>query len=418
MRFFTSGSPIVDQIGEMNIVGNMIPKIWYRTIVNEKGKTQYLAITILADIVYWYKPEEVRDERTGMVTGWKKRFRADYLQKTISVLVEEYDENERTILRALAVLEDLGVIKRHRRTIKYKSGIIARNVLYIELIPQKLYELTYPTKEAIEKRVKADPEVIDDEPFEVIEDEIIDNNGVDGTGQLGKSAGNDAESSELTEMPEWTDKKGKVNRQKCKSELTNLSVHSAKNVSPLRQKCQSTSADLSPHFAKNVTTNTENTTEITEENIIYPSIHNTDGIDGADGTAETGNFSIPKPSPEEIRKIYRRLIAKNIDLDFYMNDPSRNNKEMFQQLYETICDIVCVPRESVRINGTEYPYELVKSQFMKLNIMHMEYAIECLNKVGKKSNIRGYQITTLYNAPATINLYYSGAVNTDIYGVE
>lgn len=416
MQYFSSGSEIVDQIGQMNIVGNMIPAIWNKTIVNDKGKTQYLAITILADIVYWYKPEEVRDERSGMVIGWRKKFRADLLQRSIKALMEEYDESERTIFRALGVLEDLKVIRRHRRTIQFKNGIIARNVLFIELVPEALYDLTYPKEEAIRKKTK--PAKADTEPYEILEDKLETENNTNKSGISSEKAPESSESGTDLDGSEWTAKSENMNCQKCESELPNLSVHFAKNGSSLRQKWQSTSADLAPHFGKNGSTNTENTIETTGENTIYPSIHNADGMDGVDEIAESSNYSIPKPSPEEIRKIYRKLIAKNIDLDFYMNDPSRNNKEMFRQLYETICDIVCVPRESVRINGTEYPYELVKSQFMKLNIMHMEYAIECLEKVGKKSNIRGYQITTLYNAPATINLYYSGAVNTDVFGVD
>lgn len=329
MQYFSSGSEIVDQIGQMNIVGNMIPAIWNKTIVNDKGKTQYLAITILADIVYWYKPEEVRDERSGMVIGWRKKFRADLLQRSIKALMEEYDESERTIFRALGVLEDLKVIRRHRRTIQFKNGIIARNVLFLELVPEALYNLTYPKEEDIRKKSK--PAKADAEPYEVLEDKLESESDSNKAGNSSKKAPENSETGTDLDGRELTAKSENMNCQKCESELPNLSVHFAKNGSPLRQKWQSTSADLSPHFGKNGSTNTENTLETTEENTIYPSIHNTDGMDGEDGSSEPASYSIPKPSPEEIRKIYRRLIAKNIDLDFYMNDPNRNNKEMFQQ---------------------------------------------------------------------------------------
>ena len=52
----TSGNPIVDQVATMNLTGNIIPESWYHTIINENGKTNTLAILILADIVYWYSP--------------------------------------------------------------------------------------------------------------------------------------------------------------------------------------------------------------------------------------------------------------------------------------------------------------------------------------------------------------------------
>lgn len=42
--------------------GNMTPQIWYKTITKKTGKPYLLAITLLSDIVYWYKPIVVRDE--------------------------------------------------------------------------------------------------------------------------------------------------------------------------------------------------------------------------------------------------------------------------------------------------------------------------------------------------------------------
>ena len=71
MDYFSTGIPQVDKMGKLNISGNITPNIWYRTILTETGKPYYLAISILSDIVYWYKPAEIRDEHTGMVIGWK-----------------------------------------------------------------------------------------------------------------------------------------------------------------------------------------------------------------------------------------------------------------------------------------------------------------------------------------------------------
>lgn len=81
MNFFTTGNQTVDELGQLNISGNITPQIWYKTILTEAGKPYYLAISILSDIVYWYRPTEVRDEASGHVIGWKKRFRDDLLQR-------------------------------------------------------------------------------------------------------------------------------------------------------------------------------------------------------------------------------------------------------------------------------------------------------------------------------------------------
>ena len=82
MKEYTTGNTKVDQTGQIRLTGNVTPQIWYRTITRENGKPHLLAIAILSDIVYWYRPAEVRDESSGNITGYRKRFRADMLQRS------------------------------------------------------------------------------------------------------------------------------------------------------------------------------------------------------------------------------------------------------------------------------------------------------------------------------------------------
>ena len=114
---------------------------------------------------------------------------------------------------------------------------------------------------------------------------------------------------------------------------------------------------------------------------------------------------------------YMELIRENIDYDIMMSDKSWNDRDMYDELYELICDVVCVPRKTIRIAGEDYPYNLVKSKFLKLNSSHLEYVIGCMkNNTTKVSNIKAYLTTALYNAPNTINHYYTAEVNHDMYG--
>ena len=80
---YSTGNEIVDENAKLNISGNIIPQVWYRTIIRESGKPNLTAIIILADIVYWYKPTEIRDEGTGQVIGVRKKFKSDLLQRRI-----------------------------------------------------------------------------------------------------------------------------------------------------------------------------------------------------------------------------------------------------------------------------------------------------------------------------------------------
>lgn len=114
---------------------------------------------------------------------------------------------------------------------------------------------------------------------------------------------------------------------------------------------------------------------------------------------------------------YMELIRDNIDYDIMMSDPKWLDREMYDELYQLICDVVCVPRKTIRIAGEDYPYSLVKSKFLKLNSTHLEYVIGCMkNNTTKVSNIKAYLTTALYNAPNTINHYYTAEVNHDMYG--
>ena len=86
MGYLTSGNVIVDAMGAINISGNIIPAIWYRTITKENGKPYLLAIVILADIVYWYRPSEVRDQGNGTDSWVEKEIFGGYFKTELSVL--------------------------------------------------------------------------------------------------------------------------------------------------------------------------------------------------------------------------------------------------------------------------------------------------------------------------------------------
>ena len=114
---------------------------------------------------------------------------------------------------------------------------------------------------------------------------------------------------------------------------------------------------------------------------------------------------------------YMALIRKNLEYEHHMKYDQYGDKEMYEEIYETVCDVVCVKRKTIRINGEDYPYELVKSRFLKLNSSHVEYVMGCMKgTVTKITNIRAYLITALYNAPSTMSHYYQQEVQHDMYG--
>ncbi len=116
-------------------------------------------------------------------------------------------------------------------------------------------------------------------------------------------------------------------------------------------------------------------------------------------------------------KAYMELIKDNLEYDILISRASHGEKEMLEEIYNIICDVVCVKRRSIKVNGEDYPYEIVKNVFLKLNSSHIEYVAGCLKDTATKvTNIRQYLITALYNAPMTISHYYQQEVQHDMYG--
>ena len=111
------------------------------------------------------------------------------------------------------------------------------------------------------------------------------------------------------------------------------------------------------------------------------------------------------------------LIKENIEYDYYKKHGNIGESELVEELYQLICDVVCVKRKFITIGGDKIPYELVKSKFLKIKQPHIEYIMESMKKVSSQiHNIRAYLLTTLYYAPSTKNYYYQQEVQKDMYG--
>ena len=117
-----------------------------------------------------------------------------------------------------------------------------------------------------------------------------------------------------------------------------------------------------------------------------------------------------------VRESYRELILENIEYDFWKNS-DRVDHEMLDEITELIVDTVCSARKTIRIAGDDYPAEVVKSRFMKLDSSHVQYVMDCMkDNTTYVRNIKKYLLAALYNAPTTINSYYSSLVQHDMYG--
>lgn len=77
---------------------------------------------------------------------------------------------------------------------------------------------------------------------------------------------------------------------------------------------------------------------------------------------------------------YSKIIRKNLELDI-MLERYPYEQELLQGIYELILETVLTKGKTIIIASNEYPTELVKSKFLKLNSMHLEYVMDCLKEI-------------------------------------
>ena len=116
------------------------------------------------------------------------------------------------------------------------------------------------------------------------------------------------------------------------------------------------------------------------------------------------------------RESYRALILENIEYDV-LSQNVQLDKDHLDELVELMVDTVCSNREMIRIAGDDYPAEVVKSRFLKIDSSHIEYVLERMREnTTYVRNIKKYLLAALYNAPVTMDSYYTSLVSHDLYG--
>lgn len=131
------------KVAAIPLEGNLIPHNWFNVIKLHNGKPDIVAMVILSEIVFWYRPTAVKDEDTGAFLGYRKKYRADKLQRSYDKFSDQFGLSKKQIREAFKRLEDIGVIERDFRDMKVKGKHLS-SVLFIGLFPDKLLEISFP----------------------------------------------------------------------------------------------------------------------------------------------------------------------------------------------------------------------------------------------------------------------------------
>ena len=128
-----------------------------------------------------------------------------------------------------------------------------------------------------------------------------------------------------------------------------------------------------------------------------------DGV--AVGTESEGN---------SIRTRYQEYFLRQFNFDSLVASHP-NDEDMLREMLELLVDTVCSRRKLIRIAGDDKPAEVVKARLLKLDGDHLRFVLMCLKEnTTLVRNMRQYLLAALYNAPLTMNNYYTARVQHDM----
>ncbi len=123
-----------------------------------------------------------------------------------------------------------------------------------------------------------------------------------------------------------------------------------------------------------------------------------------------GYDSIGLKSVKEVKE----LVLKNIEYEYIK---THHDCGRLDEIVELMVETLCSTKDTINVSGDDYPAQLVKEKLLRINSLHIDYVFECLKKTTTYiRNIKRYLLTTLFNAPSTIDNYYSALVNHDFKG--
>lgn len=129
-------TPVVRAIGSLRFSCNVDGQHWYTHITNSAGRPDFPAIALLGEILRWYRPARVTNDR-GELVRKSNRFKADKLQLSHKHIRTRLGMSKKQSMRALKVLRDLGLITTELRT-EARGSAILHNVMYIEPVPEAI----------------------------------------------------------------------------------------------------------------------------------------------------------------------------------------------------------------------------------------------------------------------------------------
>ncbi|MCP8970544.1 DnaD domain-containing protein [Ectobacillus ponti] len=251
---------VIQEIGGLNLRGNIIDNSWFQHIKTEAGKPHMLAIMILGDVVYWYRPMTHRDEETGAIE-YKQRFRADKLQQNYQQFADKFGVSKVQVKRACDLLKDLNLVDIEFRNLVV-NGTPLSNVMFIEPVPESIKYISsmyQKSKEVLTKKLPPSLQKSKGGPYEKVDTytktstEITTNKDDDDNIHFSEQT---SVQNEQTKCSNWTEDLLKMNRPL--PEITSEITSEKKEDDDSTHQPQQNHPLYDPLYAKVVQTYQEN----------------------------------------------------------------------------------------------------------------------------------------------------------------
>ncbi len=123
--------------------------------------------------------------------------------------------------------------------------------------------------------------------------------------------------------------------------------------------------------------------------------------DTEESNASNNNFS----NKIDRYDVMQSRIKEAIEYDYLIQ---YNDKCIIDEIVCLMEDTMGDMSETICIGKRQYPREQVINRFKMLDASHIEYVLERMKESGETiRNIRAYLLTALYNAPSTIETFYT-----------
>ena len=114
------------------------------------------------------------------------------------------------------------------------------------------------------------------------------------------------------------------------------------------------------------------------------------------------------------RELLEEYFSHSLEIDLLLR-LCPDDEDTIYQIVDLLVDTCATNRKLLRIAGDDKPAEVVRSRFMKLNADHIRFVLKCLAENSSPiRNMKQYLLSSLYNAPTTMQLSYQNQTNHDL----